>query len=167
MEKKIAFLRHVSGHTYDTVYDLVFTTERMLALIVWHPGDVRFKFGMMDMFIGGQFARRNERAARVGLMEERRTLHEEKRLDEVIGLHRLNFEVPYRSVASVEVKRGLFRSYLEFRVIGASKTERTVRFTLTKGQAGDAQAIVAEVMAGRPRSNDALARVSCTTDPTP
>ena len=149
MEKKIAFLRHVSGHTYDTVYDLVFTTERMLALIVWHPGDAPVKFGMMEMFIGGQLAKRNEKAAKVGLMEERRTLHEERRLDEVIGLHRLNFEIPYRSIATVEVKRGLFRSYLVFRVTGASKTERTVRFTLAKGQLGQAQAIVGEVMAER------------------
>jgi len=149
MEKKIASLRHVSGHTYDTVYDLVFTTERMLALIVWHPGDAPVKFGMMEMFIGGQLAKRNEKAARVELMEERRTLHEERRLDEVIGLHRLNFEIPYRSIAAVEVKRGLFRSCLEFRVTGASKTERTVRFTLTKGQLRQAQAIVGEVIAER------------------
>jgi len=149
MEKKIASLRHVSGHTYDTVYDLVFTTERMLALIVWHPGDAPVKFGMMEMFIGGQLAKRNEKAAKVGLMEERRTLHEERRLDEVIGLHRLNFEIPYRSIAALEAKRGLFRSYLEFRVTGAGKTERAVRFTLTKGQLGQAQAIMGEVMAGR------------------
>jgi hypothetical protein len=149
MEKKIAFLRHVSGHTYDTVYDLVFTTERMLALIVWHPGDAPVKFGMMEMFIGSQLAKRSEKAARVGLMEERRALHEERRPDEVIGLHRLNFEIPYRSIAALEVKRGLFRSYLEFRVTGASKTERSVRFTLARGQVVEAQAIVGEVMAGR------------------
>ncbi len=150
MEKKIASLRHVSGHTYDTVYDLVFTTERMLALIVWHPGDAPVRFGMMEMFIGGQLSKRSERAAKVGLIEERRTLHEEKRLDEVIGLHRLNFEIPYRSIASVEVKRGLFRSYLELRIIGASGIERTIRFTLARAQHREALAIVGEVMAGAP-----------------
>ena len=149
MEKKIASLRHVTGHTYDTVYDLVFTTERVLALIVWHPGDAPVKFGMMEMFIGGQLAKRSEKAAQVGLMEERRALHEERRLDEVIGLHRLNFEIPYRSIAAVEVKRGLLRSHLELRVTGAGSTERTVRFALLKGQLGQAQAIVGEVMAER------------------
>ena len=100
MKRKIALLRHVSGHTYDTVYDLVFTTERMLALIVWHPGGAPVRFGMMEMFIGGQLSRLKERAAKGGLIKERRSLHEEKRLDEVIGLHRLNFEIPYRSNCS-------------------------------------------------------------------
>ncbi len=150
MERKIALLRHVSGHTYDTVYDLVFTTERMLALIVWHPGDAPVRFGMMEMFIGGQLSRLKERAAKGGLIEERRSLHEEKRLDEVIGLHRLNFEIPYRSIASVEVKRGLFRSFLEFRITGASSAERTIRFTLARAQHGEARAIVGEVAAGTP-----------------
>ena len=148
MERKIALVRHVSGHTYDTVYDLVFTTERVLALIVWHPGDAPNRFGMTEMLIGGQFAKLKERAAKAGLIEERRTLHEEKRLDEVLGLHRLNFEIPYRSIAAVEVKRGLFRSFLEFRIIGASQTERTIRFTLARAQYGEAQAIAAEVTAG-------------------
>lgn len=150
MERKIALLRHVSGHTYDTVYDLVFTTERVLALIVWHPGDAPNRFGMTEMLIGGQFAKLKERAAKAGLIEERRTLHEEKRLDEVLGRHRLNFEIPYRSIAAVEVKRGLFRSFLEFRIVGASQTERTIRFTLTRAQHGEAQAVVREVAAGTP-----------------
>jgi len=100
------------------------------------------------MLIGGQFAKLKERAAKAGLIGERRTLHEEKRLDEVLGLHRLNFEIPYRSIAAVEVKRGLFRSFLEFRIIGASQTERTIRFTLARAQHGEAQAIAAEVTAG-------------------
>ena len=150
MERKIALLRHVSGHTYDTVYDLIFTTERMLALIVWHPGDAPVRFGMMEMFIGGQLSKVGERTAKAGLIEERRRLHEEKRLDEVIGLHRLNFEIPYQSIASVEAKRGLFRSFLEFRIRGASGAERTIRFTLARAQHGEAQAVAREVTAGIP-----------------
>jgi len=148
MEERIASLKQVSGHTYDTVYDLVFTTDRMVALIVWHPGDAPVRFGMMEMFIGGQLAKRNERVAKAGLMEERRNLHEEKCLDEVIGLHRLNFVIPYRSIASVEVRRGLFRSYVEFRIIGASMAERMVRFTLARARHREAREVVAEMMAG-------------------
>jgi len=150
MERKIALVRHVSGHTYDTVYDLVFTTERVLALIVWHPGDAPNRFGMTEMLIGGQFAKLKERAAKAGLIEQRRTLHEEKRLDEVLGLHRLNFEIPYQSIAAVEVRRGLFRSFLEFRIIGASGAERTIRFTLARAQHGEAETIVKKVTAGTP-----------------
>ena len=150
MERKIASLRRVSGHTYDTVYDLVFTTERVLALIVWHPGDAPNRFGMAEMLIGGQFAKLKERAAKAGLIEERRALHEKISLDEVLGLHRLNFEIPYQSIAAVEVKRGLFRSSLEFRITGAAGAERTIRFTLARAQHGEAQAIAAEVTAGIP-----------------
>ena len=45
---------------------------------------------MTEMLIGGQFAKLKERAAKVGLIEERRALHEEKRLDEVLGLHQFS-----------------------------------------------------------------------------
>ncbi len=146
MEKKIAFLRHVSGHTYDTVYDLLFTTERMLALIVWYPGDVPVKFGMMEMLISGQFTKRGERMAKIRLVEERRRLHEEKHPDELVGLHRLNFEIPYGTAASIEVNRGLIRSCLNVRIAGPSHTERTIRFRLAKAQTGEAQKLVGEVL---------------------
>ncbi len=92
MEKNIGFLRRVSGHPFDTVYDLVFTTERVIALIVEHPGDVPHKFGMMEMMIGGQLGKQGERVEKKRIAEERCRLYEEKGLDELTGLHRLNFE---------------------------------------------------------------------------
>jgi hypothetical protein len=39
MEKIIGSLVGVNGHTFDIVYDLFFTTERVIAVIIRHPAD--------------------------------------------------------------------------------------------------------------------------------
>jgi hypothetical protein len=143
VEESIGFLRRVSGHTFDTIYDLVFTTERVVALIVEHPGDVPRKFGMTEILIGGQLGRQGEKVERKRIAEERRRLYEEKELDELIGLHRLNFEIGYRQVVSIEVKRGLLQSSLNFHLSGSG---RTIRFRLDRGRVGEAQRLVDQAL---------------------
>ena len=142
VEQNIGFLRRVSGHTFDTIYDLIFTTERVIALIVEHPGDVSHKFGMMEILIGGQLGRQGERVEKKRIAQERRRLYEEKSLDELTGLHRLNFEIYYGQIASVEVKRGLLQSVLKFHLSGPPGSIRTIRFRLGRGQADEAQGLV-------------------------
>ena len=139
MEERIGFLRRVSGHTFDTVYDLVFTTERVIALIVEHPGDVPRKFGMTEMLVGGQLGKQAERVQRKQIAEERRRLHEERSLDELAGLHPLSFEIHYRQIASIDVKRGLLQSSLTFRLGGPDGPGRPIRFRLRRGQAEEAR----------------------------
>jgi hypothetical protein len=132
----------VSGHTFDTVYDLVFTTERVIALIVEHPGDVPHRFGMTEMLIGGQMGKRGERVERKRIAEERRRLYEEKGLDELAGLNRLNFEIYCREIVSIEVGRGLLQSSLKFYLSGPTNPGRTIRFRLGRGQVKEAQELV-------------------------
>jgi hypothetical protein len=139
VEEHIGFLRRVSGHTFDTIYDLVFTTERVVALIVEHPGDVPRKFGMTEMLMGAQLGKQAERVQRKQIAQERRRLHEEKSLDELAGLHPLNFEIYFRQIASIDVKQGLFQSSLTFRLAGPSGPGRPIRFRLSRGQAEEAR----------------------------
>jgi len=143
VEENIGFLRRVSGHTFDTIYDLLFTTERVVALIVEHPSDVQpRKPGMTEMLIGSRMGRQRERIERKKIAEERRRLYDEKGLDELIGLHRLNFEIPYRDIASVEVGRGLLQSALKFHLSGTSEPGRTIRFRLKRKQEEEARRMV-------------------------
>lgn len=147
VERNIGFLRRVSGHTFDTIYDLVFTTERVIALIVEHPGDVLpQKIGMTEMLIGGQMSKRRERLERKQIAQERRRLYEEKGLDELAGLNRLNFEIYYREVVSIEVGRGLFQSSLKVHLSGSSKPARTIRFRLGRRQVEEAQKLVDQTL---------------------
>jgi len=142
MEKSIGFLGRVKGHTYDTIYDLLFTTERLIAIIVQHPTDVPYKFGAMELFFGAQLAKQSDRLERKRVAEERRRLYEEKTLDELAVSHRFNFEIRYSMVTSVEVSLGLFRSHLKFHVSGPSIAERSIHFTLTKKQVPNARQLI-------------------------
>jgi hypothetical protein len=134
MEQSIGLLERVSGHTYDTIYDLVFTTERVIALVVEHPADVAFKFGIAEMVLGGQLGKQSERLDRRRIGEERRKVYREKGLDELVASHRFNFEIPYGAVTSVRLIRGFFRPRLKFHISGPSIAARTIRFTLAENQ---------------------------------
>jgi len=139
MERSIGFLERVSGHTYDTIYDLLFTTERVITLNVQHPTEVSYKFGITELFLGGKLARQLERFDRKKSAEERLRAYKEKTFDELLAGHRFNFEIPYSMVTTVEVTRGWFHTHLKFHINSPSIIGRTMHFTLTKDQVPDAQ----------------------------
>jgi hypothetical protein len=141
-EQHIGTLQRVSGHTFDTVYDIVFTTKRVMALIVEHPGDLPQRLGMVEMLIGGGFGRPGERLRRKQIAEERRRLYRERNLDELVLLDRLNFEIPCDRIASVDIKRRLFRTSLTFRLTAAG---RTIRFRLKRAQADEARDLAGRI----------------------
>jgi hypothetical protein len=146
MEERIGLIEQVSGHTYDTIYDLLFTTERVIAVIIQHATDVPYKTNVMDLFIGGQLSKQRERPERRRLADERRRACREKPLDELVASHRLNFEIRYSAVTSVEVSRGFFRSHLKFRISGPSTPERTYHFTLPGVQVPNARHLIDQVL---------------------
>jgi hypothetical protein len=146
MEERIGLLEHVSGHTYDTIYDLLFTTERIIAVIIQHPTDVPYKTSVMDLFIGGQLTKQRELTERRKLAEERRRVCREKPFDELLASHRSNFEIRHSAVTSVEVKRGFFRSHLKFHISGPSAAERTFHFTLPRVQVSNARHLIEQVL---------------------
>jgi hypothetical protein len=141
MEERIGLLERVSGHTYDTIYDLIFTTERIIAVLIQHPTDVPYKTNVMDLFIGGQLSKQRELPERRKLAEERRRACKEKPLDELAAGHRLNFEIRYSTVTSVDVSRGFFRSHLKFHLAG-----RTFHFTLARVQVPKARQLIEQVL---------------------
>ena len=142
MEKSIGFLEGVSGHTYDTIYDLLFTSERVIAIIIQHPTDVPYKLGVMELFLGGQMGKHSERPERRRVAEERRRIYKEKSIDELVASHRFNFEIRYSTITSVEVSRGFFHSHLKFDISGPSIARRTIHFTLTKNQVPNARQLI-------------------------
>jgi hypothetical protein len=141
-ERSIGFLEHVGGHTHDTIYDLFFTTERVIAVIVQHPTDVLFKFGVTELFLGGHLAKQSELLERRKIAEERRRACKVKTPDELVSSHRFNFEIRYHAVASVEVASGFFRSTLKFHISGPSIPKGAVRFTLAKDQVPNARRLI-------------------------
>lgn len=139
MENKIGSLERVIGHTYDTIYDLLFTTERVIAVIIRHPNDTLHNLGLTGLLLGEGLSGRNNRFQRVKIAEERRRDYQEKAFNEIVGSHRFNFEIPYKTVTSVEITRGFFKSRLIFSISRPSTPEHTVHFTLSKGQLPNAR----------------------------
>ena len=146
MEERIGILEQVGGYTYDTKYDLLFTTERIIAVIIQHPTDVPYRTNVMDLFIGGQLSKQRELPERRKIAEERRRACREKPLDELVASHRLNFEIRYSAVTSVEVSRGFFRSQLKFHISGPSNAERIFHFTLPGVQVPNARRLIEQVL---------------------
>jgi hypothetical protein len=142
MERNIGILEQVSGHTYDTIYDLLFTTERVIAAVIQHPTDVPYRFGVMELFLGGQMGKHSERFERRRVAEERRRIYKENTFDELVASHRSNFEIRYSTVASVELTRGLFHSHMKFHISGPSNVRRTIHFTLAKDQVPNARHLI-------------------------
>jgi hypothetical protein len=139
MEKCIGFLEGVSGHTYDIIYDLLFTTERVIALNIQHPSEVPFNFGVKELLLGGLLTKQRERFDRKKSVEERLRAYEETAFDDLSAGHRFNFEIPYEVVTSVQVTRGLFQTRLKFQIKNPSVTGPTLQFTLAKDQVPEAQ----------------------------
>jgi hypothetical protein len=139
MERSIGFIEGVSGHTYDIIYDLLFTTERVIALNVQHPSEVPYNFGVKELLFGGLVTKQRERFDKKKSAEERLRAYEEKAFDELLAGHRFNFEVPYDLITSIEVTRGLFQTRLKFQINNQSVTGPTFQFTLAKDQIPEAQ----------------------------
>jgi hypothetical protein len=149
MEKIVGSLGGVSHHTFDTVYDLLFTTERVIAFIIQHPNDTPYRSTSMlkDLFLGGMLTKRMEQSERVEITQARRRSLQEKSIDELVALHPLNFEIRYREVTSVEVTRGLFQSQLRFDASNLPTARQIIRFTISKEQIPDAQRLLELVLA--------------------
>lgn len=140
MERSIGFLERVSGHTFDTIYDLLFTTERVIALMVQHPTEVPNPFGITELLFGGLLAGKRERFVNKKKSdEERLSGYKGKTFDELLAGHRFNFEIPYSMVTTVEITRGLFQTRLKFHIDSPSTAGRAVPFTLAKDQVPEAQ----------------------------
>jgi hypothetical protein len=139
MEKIVGCLAGVSGHTYDIIYDLLFTTERIIALIVQHPADVPYKFGVTDLLFGGLSARRGRRFDRKPSAEERLGTYQGKTMEELLTGHAFNFEIPYKTVRAVEITRGWRHRRLKFHLDIPPIPGRIIQFTLAEDQVSQAR----------------------------
>jgi len=151
MEKILGSLVGVSYHTFDTVYDLLFTTERVIAFIIQHPTDIPYRSTSMlkALFLGSVLTKGMEQSERAKITQARRRSLQEKPIDELVALHPSNFEIRYSEVTSVEITRGLSQSQLRFGASNLPTTRQIIRFTLSKEQIPDAQRLMELALASK------------------
>jgi len=148
IERVIGSLVGVSGHTFDILYDLLFTTERVIAVIIQHPTDIPYQFTAVwrTILFGNSLAIRREQLERQRIAQTRRQALQERTLDELAAIHPMNFEIRYSAITSVEIMRRLFQSQLRFYVSGPSTKEQIIRFTLPQKQIPEAQRLLELVL---------------------
>jgi hypothetical protein len=151
MEQIVGSLFGVSYHTFDTLYDLLFTTERVIACIVQHPNDFRYRLTLKEFFIGHILAKRTEQFKRTEIAQKRRHRLQAKPISELVTLHPSNFEIRYGEINSVEITRGLFQPQLKLDTSKVPTTKQIIRFTIPKSQITEAQRLLKLVLASKVR----------------
>jgi hypothetical protein len=127
----------VSGHTFETRYDLYFTNRRIIAAIVLHPSDLADSHlgmrGLQEMLIGGMPRIQEAKALMKRIEMERRLGFKNKTCDEILRSHKANIEIPSDAIPSGHVSKGLFDAKLEFDIPTLTGTRR-LRFQIPRDQ---------------------------------
>jgi hypothetical protein len=143
-EKIIGSLVNVSGHTFDIRYDLFFTTERVIAVLIQHPSESPlgvtsfWKSALLGDVLSGQ----GGKLERIRAGQRRRRGLEGMTPDELVGANPRNFAIPYGEIASAEVRRRFFQWQLRFHLVGPSDKKGVVRFNLSKKQVAEAERLL-------------------------
>jgi hypothetical protein len=116
------------------IYDLVFTSERVIAVNVKHPKDVQSypSLDFSNLFIGNWASRRKEQSEQAKISSERREAITKLTPDELLKLSAHNFEIKYSNIVSVEIDRGLIDTKLKFIIELAGQTKIKRDFTIKK-----------------------------------
>jgi hypothetical protein len=150
LDDVVGVLEGLRGRTIDTVYDLFFTNKRIIAAIVIHPSDFNDIYGKTDLttvFLGGLPKERAVKMRSLDLTESRRSTFANKTADEILALHRSNFEIGYENIIHVTVKKGLLTKSLEITL--KNPPGKKVNFSLEKDQVTEAEELVKKVLTGK------------------
>ena len=150
MEKYIGHFGPVSGHTYDTLYDLIFTTHRMIAANTCHPTDTSYCFRASDLLIGRGLANKGEKALRLAQSKGHVAInYADENLDELIEKRRFNFAVPLENISFFDIKKGLFKAKLQCRIITTSGDTKILKFQIAQKKCPEFEALIQKLLPER------------------
>ena len=136
-----------SGHAYDILYDLYFTEERLIAVLIQNPYesvDYRAFSVWKDLFGGNPFSKRKEQHNFNLLADERRSKHKSMTPSQLAASHPGNSVFNYDSVAGVEIKTGFLSARLRIKLINPASRVRS--FGLAKKRAGETRRLLKLVL---------------------
>ena len=127
-------LHEVNGHTFDIVYDICLTTDRVIAVLIRHPSDVASQASWSRIFIGDLGSRHKEEQESDKIAAQRHSNSQNLSPDELLALHPRNFQISNNDINLIELKRGILGLYhLKFHcIISDRKLSRD--FTIHKDQ---------------------------------
>lgn len=125
------------------VYDLFFTTERVIAVSIRHPvDDTRPPSIWQYMFLGTGWSAGREKLKRDRKIKKKRRSLQDMTPDELLKAHPRNFDFSYEDIAAAELKRSFLQWQLRFHVSESLDEERIVRFSLSKKQVAEAKRLL-------------------------
>jgi hypothetical protein len=134
MEEIIGVINNLSGHTYDILYDVIFTNERVVANLIQSPLEIARPTSTWTFIIGNWFSGQRDKRELAKISEERRKKLETLNLSEIISANPENFTLNYSDIENVEIKYSMFEYRLVFHLNGSGGKKRSREFTLKKPQ---------------------------------
>ena len=124
MENIIKIIKGVNGYTYDSIYDLYFTEERLIYIYLSGPLYFKESSGarnLSEIFTGSIFRIKEEKLRRIQLEEEKRKLLNRMEPDQVLHDIKDSHEIPYKTIQKIKFSRGLTGFHIKISFdVGAS-----------------------------------------------
>jgi hypothetical protein len=139
-------LNGVSRHTYDTIFDLFFTRERMIAFIIQSPDDVSNSFSRWNFLMSNYFDKHKQRREQLKITEERKSKSKTLNPEELVAAHPSNFAVDYKDISSVEIVHRLLENRIQFQLSKPNTKGPAVEFLLRKEQVILAQDLIKKIL---------------------
>jgi hypothetical protein len=139
METIVKVFTDVRGNTFDTILDLLFTTERLLIIQILSPTDgrdLRVAPNLLSLFIGSAGIRRAEAVRRYQIASERREKLMRLNPNQIAQEEECVVEVPYALLSKVVFRRSLLERTVTFD-FEKEGVKRSVSVRLTREQFED------------------------------
>jgi hypothetical protein len=120
------------------VYDLVFTSDRVLVISIRHPGDLQNSVSWQTFLFGSWISRRTEQFEQDKLADQRHNQTHHLTPSELLAQNPRNFEISKNTINSIKITHKLFQWQLVFHV-SHPETVRRTRFSLSQIQASEAR----------------------------
>jgi hypothetical protein len=143
MEEIVGTLPDVTIHSFDIVYDLIFTSNRVIAANIKHPEDTPLTYTWRTAFLGSALDRRDQNIELERLAEVRREVEKSSSPNEIMISNPRNFAIPHKQVVAVEVKRRFFEWQVLFTILDDKKNQRQIPFYIKKHHVPEAQRLTA------------------------
>jgi len=145
-EEILGSIKEVSGHTYDIIYDLLFTGNRIVAVLIQSPADALYVPSWFNLYVSSWGAKREEQRKLEEAAATRRRKLRNMSPDELIAKDPNNFEIRYENVVSVELKRMFLSSRYCLRFKVNMGGIRVRDFTLQKEQVSGARELLLKIL---------------------
>jgi len=136
METKLHTVEQVSGHTFDSIYDLIFTETRLIIVKILDPNDGRGKImkpNLSSLFFGSGFSKRNVTIKRLDIADQKREQLKNLSIDEIISDKENCIISKYSDIVNADFSKSLLGRTINLIINNnGNKTDFTLRPSSTQ-----------------------------------